>query len=74
MNEWDCVAAGFGGGVVGAYLVLSVMHYHWRRVTKQYTDAKNSLADVFMMLEMRDDIKKLKVEMAAANKAFYGNK
>ena len=70
MNEWDCVLAGFGGGVVGAFIVLTTMHVHWRSLISQYRNAKGDLRISLSIRDMQDEIDELRGQIQAANEAF----
>lgn len=70
MNEWDCVLAGFGGGVVGAFIVLTTMHFHWRSLISQYRNAKGDFRISLSIKDMQDDIEELQEQVKAANEAF----
>ncbi len=70
MNEWDCVLAGFGGGILGTFIVLTTMHFHWRSLISQYRNAKGDFRISISIQDMQDDIDELKEQLKAANEVF----
>ncbi len=70
MNEWDCMLAGFGGGVIGAFIVLVTMNFHWRSLISQYRNAKGDFRISLSIMDMQQDIEDLQEQVKAANEAF----
>ncbi len=59
MNEVDCIFAGVLGGFFGASMIVFAARFHWRRLTRDYEDAKNHFQDHMRILDLDDRLKKI---------------
>jgi hypothetical protein len=59
VNEIDCLIAGIGGGILGAGAVLFTAQFHWKRLTRDYQDAKQHFQDSIRILDLQDRVKKI---------------
>lgn len=59
MNEIDCVIAGMLGGFFGAAMVLFTARFHWKRMTREYEDAKRHFQDHMRILDINDRLTRM---------------
>lgn len=59
MNEVDCLLAGILGGFFGSAIVLFTATFHWKRMTREYEDAKRHFKDHVRILNIDDRLKKM---------------
>ena len=59
MTEIDCVLAGVLGGFFGAAMILFSARFHWKRMTREYEDAKRHFQDHLKIIDVRDRLKKV---------------
>lgn len=59
MTEIDCIFAGILGGFFGSAMVLFTARFHWKRMTREYEDAKNHFQDHMRILDINERVKKI---------------
>jgi hypothetical protein len=59
MNEVDCVFAGLLGGFIGSSMVLFTARFYWKRMTREYEDAKRTFQDHLKIIDARERLKKI---------------
>lgn len=59
MNEIDCIFAGILGGFFGSAMVLFAARFHWKRMTREYEDAKNHFQDHIRILDINDRLTRM---------------
>lgn len=59
MNDIDALIAGIGGGFFGAAMVLFTARFHWKRMTREYEDAKNHFQDHMRILDINDRLTRM---------------
>lgn len=59
MNEIDCLIAGVLGGFFGAAMILFTARFHWKRMTRDYEDAKRHFHDHLKITQLEDRLSRL---------------
>ena len=59
MTEIDCILAGMLGGFFGAAMVLFTARFHWKRMTREYEDAKRHFQDHLNISQLEDRLLRL---------------
>jgi len=65
MSEYEMLMIGIVGGVFGAILIIAVAKFHFLMIIKEYTNAKYFLKESIDMRDLKDEVTKLRIQVAA---------